>query len=489
MQVCAEVVVGGGAPEVGCQLSAFGKHVGAVDAVLAHEPVCAAEFDVNTGGGHYQVVCLVVDNGWLHGGTVCLCHVGYCHVGGGRLCKSNLFARHSGARLKNSVTVFERVCEVEQVFSIRFERAVVDCHLAGGLGSRVNIFNGACAYCFAVAQQLPCESVVAEVGEKVFVVHVKHSLGKVCRGGVDALHHTSHLVHVRIGHTVGAYEPIVAEIYVGSVKTVEVAAVAVNLHTVLAFPAGRLVNEVPDKSALKVGIFSEKVPVLLEASFGVAHCVGVLALNHRFGHIGTFAVFLHLLVADVHGAVDVGVVGIAAAFVLNRAAGVFGFHPFICVHKVGTVAALVAERPEYYARVVEVALHIALVAFKVCLSEQRHFGECAFAVAHAVGFEVGFRNHIYAVFVAEVVPQVVVRIVACAHCVDVELLHQFDVLHHAFGRNNIAAVGVKLVAVGAFEQHRFAVYQNLRAFQLYFAESHIYRNCLVAAFERGVQGV
>ena len=52
-------------------------------------------------------------------------------------------------------------------------------------------------------------------------------------------------------------------------------------------------------------------------------------------------------------------------------------------------------------------------------------------IHEAVALLVCFGAEVYAILVAEVIPHRVVRIVACAHSVDVEALHEREVLYHA----------------------------------------------------------
>ena len=160
---------------------------------------------------------------------------------------------------------------------------------------------------------------------------------------MDALEHSANLVHMWVWYSVGTDESVVAKVDVRSVKTVEITAISINLNTVFAFPAGRLVNKVPDKSTLKIGVFTEQIPVFFEAAFRVAHGVSVFALNHRFLYIGAFAVFLYIFIADIHRAIYVGMVCIAATLILHGAAGVFSLYPVVGIHKVLTVTAFVAE--------------------------------------------------------------------------------------------------------------------------------------------------
>ena len=80
---------------------------------------------------------------------------------------------------------------------------------------------------------------------------------------------------------------------------------------------------------------------------------------------------------------------------------------------------------------VETTLYVALVAFHVRFLVSRFLGQCLVAVSHSVRFDVGFGHYINTVFVAEFVPEVVVRIVTGSYGVDVELLHNLNVLNHA----------------------------------------------------------
>ena len=73
-------------------------------------------------------------------------------------------------------------------------------------------------------------------------------------------------------------------------------------------------------------------------------------------------------------------------------------------------------------------------------------------------FEVGFGHQIESVAVAERVPAGVVRVVARAHGVEIVLLEDADVLDHPLFRDDIPAVGVHFVAVGAFDKHGLSVH-------------------------------
>ena len=165
--------------------------------------------------------------------------------------------------------------------------------------------------------------------------------------------------------------------------------------------------------------------------------------------------------AVVHRTEDVGVAVFPCAFILHRTAWVLGLHPIVSIFKVLSVASFVAKAPEDNRWMVEVALHIALIALQVSQIVVGALGKGLITVAHSVRFDVGLGHNIDAVFIAEVIPDFVVWIVASAHGVDVVFLHYLEVLNHSFTRYAVSSVRVELVAVGAFEEHRLAVDENL----------------------------
>ena len=62
---------------------------------------------------------------------------------------------------------------------------------------------------------------------------------------------------------------------------------------------------------------------------------------------------------------------------------------------------------------------------------------------------------------------------AGAHGVQVELLHHLDVLQHTFARDDITAVRVHLMTVGALEEDGLAVDKYLFSLQFYLAETYL----------------
>ena len=76
--------------------------------------------------------------------------------------------------------------------------------------------------------------------------------------------------------------------------------------------------------------------------------------------------------------------------------------------------------------------------------------------------------------------------------IDIELLHNPDILQHTLPRNNITSVRIHFVPVGSLEQDWLSVYQYLGVFQFDLAETDFHRNNLsrvTAVFQSGDQCV
>lgn len=162
-----------------------------------------------------------------------------------------------------------------------------------------------------------------------------------------------------------------------------------------------------------------------------------------------------------------------------RARGVETLYEVVGVVEILAVAALVAEAPDDYRRMVLVALHERALTV-----EQRRFprrlrgrvaGTAVGAVevhAHAVGLGVGLVEHVDAILVAEVVPKGRLRIVAGAHGVEVVLLEHADIAHHGLAVYHMSVGLMVLMDIGAVDFHRFAVYEQLAVADFHRAESY-----------------
>ena len=204
----------------------------------------------------------------------------------------------------------------------------------------------------------------------------------------------------------------------------------------------------------------------------------VLALYQRLLLCVVLAVAYAGVIAVVHGTEYVRLAVVSRLLVLHGTRRILGLDPVIGRLEVRPVSGLVTERPEYYAGVVEVPLHVAHVAFHMGLRIVLAPRERTLAVSHAVALDIRLGHHIEPVAVAELVPVAVVGIVACTDSVDVEALHQLHVLQHPLAADHISAVGIHLMPVHALEEHAPAVHENLRIPYLYLPEAHSDRNGL-----------
>ena len=205
----------------------------------------------------------------------------------------------------------------------------------------------------------------------------------------------------------------------------------------------------------------------------------VLTLDERLLEIVVLAISLARPRRVVHRAEDIGVAAFAMGLLpLTGTALVLSLHPVVGGFEVRAVHGLIAQRPNDDGGMIEVRAHVVLVALQNLLGEQRLLGLGLRTVAEAVALLVGLGSHIDAVLVAEVVPYGVVRIVAGAHGVDVQALHDLDVLNHALTAHHVATVGIELVAVGTLDEHGLTIHQQLGILNLHAAEAHLLRDDL-----------
>ena len=294
---------------------------------------------------------------------------------------------------------------------------------------------------------------------------------------------------MRVPVAVRTDKSVVAEVVGSSVIIVEVSSVSPNLTTLGIGPANRLIDKIPNITTLEFRILAYHIPVLLESTLRVAHCMSIFALDERLVELSlvaslpilsrlVLAVVLAARIAVVHRAEDVGELAECSLLILARARRVFVLDPLVCLLKVLAHTCLIAERPDDNRRMVEVSLHIALVTFHVSKGKDRVLGKSLLAISHSVTLKVGLGCDIKTILVAEVIPIAVVRIMACAHCIDVHLLHLKHVLKHAFARNDITAIRVEFMSVGTLDQNWLAIDKELCILDLDVAESHIDRNHL-----------
>ena len=311
LKACSVVVVRRCPPEFGLKRIALAECRHAVDVEIVYPARSLVEGDGGGTGLHREAGQHLVLLDLLVGGLGFLVarSLGHGHylLEGGELvgAELQLLACHGVARVEQRLYGLELVVHVEHhltsvggLLGIAVAAEADDTALL-----RIHVERLDCALLehLALAYQFPVEAHIAQVLEEILVVHLHFALLKVDGSGPDALHEVAVLVGLRIGLAVGAYETVAVEVVVGSRVAAVVTAVGKDLPSLLIVVTKSLVYEVPDIPALIVGVFADKVPVFLEKSAAVTHCVSVLTL-YEWARIILLAVFLAVFVGVVHGA-------------------------------------------------------------------------------------------------------------------------------------------------------------------------------------------
>ena len=121
---------------------------------------------------------------------------------------------------------------------------------------------------------------------------------------------------------------------------------------------------------------------------------------------------------------------------------------------------------------VEVGADIVLVTLQNLLGEEWLLGLCPIAVTESVTLLISLCSHVDTIFVAKVVPNGIIGIVTGADSVDIEALHNLNILNHALAAHHIATIRVQFVTVSTFYQYGLSIYQQLSVLNLNFAESY-----------------
>jgi hypothetical protein len=93
-----------------------------------------------------------------------------------------------------------------------------------------------------------------------------------------------------------------------------------------------------------------------------------------------------------------------------------------------------------------------------------------------VGFDVGLIDEIQPIAVTQIIPAGIVRVMAGADGVDVELFHQLDIADHGFDRQGVSGVWIVFVAVDSFDQDRHSVKEKLTVLDLDLSEPRLARD-------------
>ena len=205
--------------------------------------------------------------------------------------------------------------------------------------------------------------------------------------------------------------------------------------------------------------------------------MSILTLDIRFYAI-TLAIFLTLLVVDVHRTMNIGLTIISTTLILHRTSLIIGFHPVIGFLEVDAIATLITQTPYDDGRMVDESLHITLVTLDMSLEVFRELGERFLIISHTMRFKVGLSSHIDSIFITEVIPARIIRIMTGTNSVDIQLLHNFNILNHALHADHIATIRIYFMTVSTLDQDRLAIDQKLCILDFHIAETYLLRNNL-----------
>ncbi len=184
---------------------------------------------------------------------------------------------------------------------------------------------------------------------------------------------------------------------------------------------------------------------------------------------------------DVRHVLEVAVVH--AALVMHGTVRIDLMH--MAVHRAEHLACegFVAERPDEHARMVVIAAQHAVDAVHArALPFGLAAGNGVLGRLHvvrdpaAVRLQIGLVDQIDAVFVAQVVPVFLVRIMRSADGVDVVALAEHDVVDHVLPGDRASALRVEFVAVRALEHHAPAVKRHDAVLDAERAEADLLRD-------------
>ena len=250
-----------------------------------------------------------------------------------------------------------------------------------------------------------------------------------------------------------------------------------------------LVGPVPDTAADGAFRRFDDIPIFLEVTDCLTHCVGILAKEVGAG-FGAVVVGGEGRQAGIHFRGHVGVApGVAVdAFVVDDAR-VERTDSVVAILEVDVVGTFVAHRPEDNAGVVAVAEHHAFLA----VNEGRTPRSVGAERSVGMTFNVGFVHDVDAEMVEHGIHLGLIGIVAGAQGVDVVLLEHGHILEHSLHVDGATQQRMRVVAVGAFEEHLAAVDVNELIDDFNVAEAIFCGECLglvaVGIFEPHHHGV
>ena len=247
---------------------------------------------------------------------------------------------------------------------------------------------------------------------------------------------------------------IAAEVLVVGVHpSAEITAITPIVATILAYRIEALIDPVPDKATLHMWTTLHNIEILTEITRRVTHSVGKLAHNIWLLSILTCCILLHIGNRWIHRTDDIGIRATPRLLELYRARVITLLDPLILERINRTITTLITHRPDNHRWMVLITLDHSLNTVVMCskplLTPRWVIVIIGIILAHttAVNLDVSLVNEQNTILIAEVVPLRRLRIVARAHSIDVELLHQRQILQHQLTVDDVTRSWIMLVNV------------------------------------------
>ena len=296
---------------------------------------------------------------------------------------------------------------------------------------------------------------------------------------------------MRIELTVRTDDTIAVEVIVARVVIVVIATVAIfylaelfiahllrilDGHRLQYLAVQALVNEIPVETTLEDRILAYQIPVFLQVTTRITHGMVVLTLDERHRTVRVLRILFTSAYRIVHRAEDIGTLASASLLILNRTALVLALDPLVSLQEVIAHHSLITHTPGYDTRMIEVHGNIVLVALQNLLGKHRLLGSCIIAILETMTLLVSLSYYIDSILIAELVPAWIIRIVASTESVDIQALHNLNVLNHALHAQYITSIRVNLMTVGTLDKHRLTVDKELLLFDFHLAETYLDRS-------------
>ena len=207
------------------------------------------------------------------------------------------------------------------------------------------------------------------------------------------------------------------------------------------FCRNRLIDPVPDKSALCIRVVTENIPVLFEVTKGITHCMCILRLDIRQLIASICYLTLDRIYTPVLGGIDIYhgffavTLCIAVVTLVFTDTGRITLQDPLCgiveavvfIHIVGLISSFITKGPDHYGWMVFIALYHILGAVHNGSIPDRISGRNVAACRTDVGLCIRLITDINTQLICQSVHIWIVRIMAGTDRIDIELLHHLQV--------------------------------------------------------------